>query len=119
MSVMFRASTMLCIILAMHRLFPLLEGSQLAQHASPDDSPEEFSLTWFCGIYKLLWLIHIEWPFLNQNQPSARLALLGKIYMSKKQNGRQMLHRKLNKSYNFPNKSLRDLILVSNYMFSI
>ena len=38
MSVMFRASTMLCIILAMHRLFPLLEESQLAQHASPDEA---------------------------------------------------------------------------------
>ena len=26
------------VILAMHRLFPLLEGSQLAQHASPDEA---------------------------------------------------------------------------------
>ena len=30
-----------------------------------------------------------------------------------------MLPGKLNNDYNFPNKSLRDLILVSNYMFSI
>ena len=33
-----QASTVLSIILAMHRLFPLLEGSQLAQHASPDEA---------------------------------------------------------------------------------
>ena len=39
--------------------------------------------------------------------------------MSKKQNGRQMLPVKLNNDYNFPNKSLRDLILVANYMFLI
>ena len=38
MSVMFSVSIMLCIILAMHRLFPLLEGRQLAQHASPDEA---------------------------------------------------------------------------------
>ena len=38
MSVSFRASQCSCIILAMHRLFPLLEGSQLAQHASPDEA---------------------------------------------------------------------------------
>ena len=43
----------------------------------------------------------------------------GKFIMSKKQNGRQMLPVKLNNVYIFPNKSLRDLILVSNYMFSI
>ena len=43
----------------------------------------------------------------------------GKFIMSKKQNGRQMFPEKLNNVYNFPNKSLRDLILVSNYMFSI
>ena len=43
----------------------------------------------------------------------------GKFIMSKKQNGRQMLPWKLNNVYNFPNISLRDLILVSNYMFSI
>ena len=43
----------------------------------------------------------------------------GKFIMSKKQNGRQMLPGKLNNVYNFPNKSFRDLILVSNYMFSI
>ena len=56
---------------------------------------------------------------LNQNQPSARLTLLGKNCMNEKQNGHQMLHGKLNNDYNFPDKSLRDLILVSNYMFSI
>ena len=39
--------------------------------------------------------------------------------MSEKQNGRQMLPGKLNNDYKFPNKSLRDLILVSNYMFLI
>ena len=33
-----QASIVLSIILAMHRLFPLLEGSQLAQHASPDEA---------------------------------------------------------------------------------
>ena len=38
MSVMFSVSIVLCIILAMHRLFPLLEGRQLAQHASPDEA---------------------------------------------------------------------------------
>ena len=43
----------------------------------------------------------------------------GKFIMRKKQNGHQMLPGKLNNVYNFPNKSLRDLILVSNYMFSI
>ena len=41
------------------------------------------------------------------------------LLWAKKQNGRQMLPGKLNNVYNFPNKSLRDLILVSNYMFSI
>ena len=39
--------------------------------------------------------------------------------MNEKQNGHQMLHGKLNKDNNFPDKSLRDLILVSNYMSSI
>ena len=38
-----------------------------------------FNWMWFCGIYKLLWLIHVHCAFLNQNQSSARLALLGKI----------------------------------------
>ena len=49
-----------------------------------------------------------------------QIGTLGENFiMSKKQNGRQMLPGKLNNVYNFPNKSLRDLILVSNYMFSI
>ena len=49
-----------------------------------------------------------------------QIGTLGEIYYEqKKQNGRQMLSGKLNNVYNFPNKSLRDLILVSNYMFSI
>ena len=39
--------------------------------------------------------------------------------MSEKQNGRQMLPGKLNNDYYFPNTSLRDLILVANYIFLI
>ena len=38
MSIMFRVLQCSCIFLAMHRLLPLLEGSQLAQHASPDEA---------------------------------------------------------------------------------
>ena len=41
--------------------------------------------------HKLLKLINVHWASLNQNQSSARLALLGKFVMSIKQNGRQML----------------------------
>ena len=43
----------------------------------------------------------------------------GKKIMSEKKNGHQMLPVKLNNDYNFLNKTLRDLIMVENYMFSI
>ena len=49
MSVLFRASQCSCIILAMHRLFPLLEGSQLAQHASPDEAHRAINSS-SCGL---------------------------------------------------------------------
>ena len=46
-----QASIVLSIILAMHRLFPLLEGSQLAQHASPDEA----NYKWCCKL--CVWLL--------------------------------------------------------------
>ena len=94
-------------------------SSNLFKKVVVKSSPQEFSWTWFCGIYKLWWLIHIYWPLLNQNQPSARLALMGNFVLREKQNGRQMLPGKLNNDYNFPNKALRELIMVSNYVFNI
>ena len=42
-----QASIVLSIILAMHHLFPLLEGSQLAQHASPDEA--HGAVNWLLG----------------------------------------------------------------------
>ena len=69
-----------------------------------------FNWTWFCGIYKLLWLIHVDWAFLNQNQWNI-LGALNKMTV-------KCSADQLNSDYNFLNISARDLILVSNHMFS-
>ena len=48
--------TMLCIILVMHRLFPLLDGSQLAQHASPDEAHRAVDSS-SCGLSHGAWVL--------------------------------------------------------------